>query len=50
MSKPRQARLLQERAIGGLGMPAESTSGPEAKRQQRPTRSVTVNLADSPRG
>jgi hypothetical protein len=47
MSKIRQVRLLTERAIGGLGMPPSSKSGPAAK---RPARSVTVNLAESPLG
>lgn len=46
MSKIRQPRLLKERAIGGLGMPA-SVSGPAIR---RPARSVTVNLAESPLG
>lgn len=47
MSKMRPVRLLQERAIGGLGSPPDSRSGPAAK---RPARSVTVNLAESPLG
>ena len=46
MSKSRQPRLLQERAIGGLGMPA-SVTGTAVR---RPARSVTVNLAESPLG
>ena len=46
MSKIRPARLLQERAIGGLGMPPSAT-GPAIR---RPARSVTVNLAESPLG
>ena len=46
MGKLRQVRLLQERAIGGFGIPA-SSGGPTAK---QPARSVTVNLAESPLG
>ena len=46
MSKSRQPRLLQERAIGGLGMPSTASGGGA----RRPARSVTVNLAESPLG
>jgi hypothetical protein len=46
MSKARQPRLLQERATGGLAMPAPA-GGPAIR---RPARSVTVNLAESPLG
>lgn len=45
MSKVRQPRLLQERAVGGLGMPTSTSAG-----IRRPARSVTVNLAESPLG
>jgi len=47
MGKVRQTRLLQERAIGGLALPAPSGAGRAAG---RPARSVTVNLAESPLG
>ena len=45
MSRMRQPRLLQERAIGGLGMPISTAAG-----ARRPAKSVTVNLAESPLG
>ncbi len=47
MSKIPQVRLLRERAIGPLDMPAtpEGRAAPS-----RPARSVTVNLAESPLG
>jgi hypothetical protein len=48
MSKIRQARLLQERAIGGLAPAARAASG--GRGAARPARSVTVNLAESPLG
>jgi hypothetical protein len=47
MSKVKPKRLLQERAIGPSGLPAETESRGATR---RPARSVTVNLADSPLG
>ena len=47
MSKIRNPRLLQERAINTVGAVARSASGATAK---LPARSVTVNLAESPLG
>ena len=47
MSKIQQKRLLRERAIGPLDMPAGASG---ARGAVRPARSVTVNLAESPLG
>ena len=47
MSKIRNPRLLQERAINTVGAPPRPASGAKAK---LPARSVTVNLAESPLG
>ena len=50
MTKIRQVRLLRERALGPLDMPASSATSTSGKAPARPARSVTVNLAESPLG
>lgn len=48
MSKIQPARLLRERALGPMEMPASPSGGRSVG--PRPARSVTVNLAESPLG